>query len=273
MVTVGLAMVPESLVAGREAQREQLAEVKLGGRLDEEVVRVWIVLGRFSWCLHKPASMARPGCRPELVLRSRLPGWAPSPHPIPHDRGVSSVGSTSGLLGLRELNQPFYPLCVPESMTRFHIRGGREQDCSEIARLASQLGYPVSGETMRTRLRSLLASPGNVVLVAEPEDGGLVGWIHGVLSQFLESDRRVEIGGLVVDERYHRRGVGRHLVERVEAWAVEHGVMQALVRCQTRRAEAHTFYGSLGYTQAKTQMVFRKPLSLQSKPSPEPKRI
>ncbi|MGO8677405.1 MAG: N-acetyltransferase family protein [Limisphaerales bacterium] len=158
-------------------------------------------------------------------------------------------------------------------MTCFHIRSGRERDCSEIARLASQLGYPVSGEAMRTRLRSLLASPGNVVLVAESADGELVGWIHGVLSQFLDSDRRVEIGGLVVDERHHRRGVGRDLVERVEAWAVEHGVMQALVRCQTRRAEAHTFYGSLGYAQSKTQIVSRKPLSLQCKPSPEKKRI
>jgi GNAT superfamily N-acetyltransferase len=122
---------------------------------------------------------------------------------------------------------------------------------------------------MRTRLQSLLASPGNVVLVAESEDGGLVGWIHGVLSQFLESDRRVEIGGLAADERYHRRGVGRDLVERVEAWAVEHGVMQALVRCQTRRAEAHTFYGSLGYTQAKTQIVFWKSLSRQPNTSPD----
>lgn len=154
-------------------------------------------------------------------------------------------------------------------MTRFHIRDGREQDCSEVARLASQLGYPVSGETMRVRLQNLLASPANVVFVAESDDGELVGWIHGVLSQFLESDRRVEIGGLVVDERYQRRGIGRDLVGRVEAWAVERGVMQALVRCQTRRVEAHTFYGSLGYSHAKTQIVFRKSLSRQPSASPE----
>ena len=180
---------------------------------------------------------------------------------------------TSRLLGLRATKQPFYSLGALETMTRFHIRNGREQDCSEVARLASQLGYPVSGETMRVRLQNLLASPANVVLVAESDDGELVGWIHGVLSQFLESDRRVEIGGLVVDERYHRRGIGRDLVGRVEAWAVQHGVMHALVRCQTRRAEAHTFYGSLGYSQAKTQIVFRKSLSRQPSASPESARI
>ncbi len=165
--------------------------------------------------------------------------------------------------------QALYTLSVRESMTRFHIRNGREQDGSQIARLASQLGYPVSGETMRTRLQTLLASPANLVLVAESDEGELLGWIHGVLSQFLESDRRVEIGGLVIDKQYHRKGIGRDLVERVEAWGVEHGVLQVLVRCQTKRAEAHTFYGSLGYAPAKTQTVFRKSLPMQSKPLPE----
>jgi hypothetical protein len=51
------------------------------------------------------------------------------------------------------------------------------------------------------------------------------------------------------------------LVQRVEDWAVEHGVMQASVRCRTTRAEAHLFYESLGYKQNKTQIVFRKTLS------------
>jgi hypothetical protein len=66
-------------------------------------------------------------------------------------------------------------------MARFHIRNGREEDYSEIARLASQLGYPVSGEMMQARLQRLLASPADVVFVAESADGELVGWIHGVL--------------------------------------------------------------------------------------------
>jgi hypothetical protein len=51
------------------------------------------------------------------------------------------------------------------------------------------------------------------------------------------------------------------LVERVEGWAVEHGVGQASVRCRTTRAEAHRFYESLGYSKVKTQIVFRKSLA------------
>jgi GNAT superfamily N-acetyltransferase len=86
----------------------------------------------------------------------------------------------------------------------------------------------------------------------------------------LESDYRVEIAGLVVDERFHREGVGRDLVGRVEGWAVEQGVGQASVRCRTTRAEAHRFYESLGYSQAKTQIVFRKSLAQRPNTALEP---
>jgi GNAT superfamily N-acetyltransferase len=147
-------------------------------------------------------------------------------------------------------------------MSSYSIRHAREQDCTEIARLAGQLGYPVSDDMMSLRLRRLINSSSDIVFVAEASDGGeLIGWIQGSLSQYLESDYRVEIAGLVVDERFHRNGIGRDLVDRVERWAVERGVLQASVRCRTTRPEAHLFYESLGYTRAKTQIAFRKPLS------------
>lgn len=145
-------------------------------------------------------------------------------------------------------------------MSSYSIRPAREQDSVEIARLAAQLGYPASADVIRTRLQRLLANPGDAVFVAEAPDGKLAGWIHGVLSQFLESEFRVEIAGLVVDERFHRKGIGRDLVQRVETWALDHGVTQASVRCQTKRTDAHQFYASLGYTETKRQVVFRKPL-------------
>jgi GNAT superfamily N-acetyltransferase len=155
-------------------------------------------------------------------------------------------------------------------MSVYSIRQARETDSAEIARLASQLGYPASEGAIRKRLQRLITSSSDVVFIAESAGSGLVGWIHGVLSQFLESDYRVEIAGLVVDERFQRRGVGRNLVTRVESWAVEHGVEQASVRCRTTRAEAHRFYENLGYSQAKTQIVFRKSLVQPPNTSPEP---
>jgi GNAT superfamily N-acetyltransferase len=138
------------------------------------------------------------------------------------------------------------------------VRHAREQDSAEIARLATQLGYPATEDELRRRLQRLLASTENIVFVAESSEAMLTGWIHAFLSQLLESDYRVEIGGLVVDKSVHRQGIGRELMRHVEAWAVERGVAQIVVRCRTARIEAHRFYESLGYRTAKTQSVFRK---------------
>src|SRR5260370_1333096 len=107
---------------------------------------------------------------------------------------------------------------------------------------------------MRMRLQRLIAK-------ADDDGGELIGWIHASLSQYLESDYRLEIAGLIVDDRFHRNGIGRELVKRVEGWAAERGVAQASVRCRTTRPESHLFYESLGYTRAKTQVAFRKLLS------------
>jgi GNAT superfamily N-acetyltransferase len=139
------------------------------------------------------------------------------------------------------------------------IRPAREQDAASIARLATQLGYPVSEDEIKSRLRRLLANSNDIVLVAE-SNALLAGWIHGVVSQLLESDLRIEIGGLVVDENFRRQGIGCDLVHLVEQWALEKGIKQISVRCNSKRLEAHQFYQKLGYRSAKTQTAFRKQL-------------
>jgi GNAT superfamily N-acetyltransferase len=146
-------------------------------------------------------------------------------------------------------------------MPAFSIRTARESDSAGIADLATQLGYPVRAAEIRTRLQTLLPSPADVVLVAETEGSELAGWLHGTVSQPLESGPRAEITGLVVAASWQRRGVGRALLQHLEQWAGRQGVSQVVVRCQTRRQEAHEFYAALGYQPAKTQTVFRKPLN------------
>jgi GNAT superfamily N-acetyltransferase len=140
------------------------------------------------------------------------------------------------------------------------IRPAELRDASEIARLSSALGYPVEADVVQRRLERLLGSPTDAVFVAEVGAGELRGWIHGYLSQLIESEPRVEIGGLVVDTKARRQGVGRRLVERLEAWARENGVTELSVRCREDRTEAHQFYEQLGFSSTKTQKVFRKRL-------------
>jgi GNAT superfamily N-acetyltransferase len=138
------------------------------------------------------------------------------------------------------------------------IRRAVEPDAAELARLTSQLGYPVSEASLRTRMARIFDSTDDSLLVAERPNGELAGWIHGFLCQLLESDYRVEIGGLIVDERCRRSGIGRGLVQAIEKWAAEHGATELSVHCREERAESHEFYESLSFRHIKTQRVFRK---------------
>src|SRR6478672_4118494 len=143
-------------------------------------------------------------------------------------------------------------------MSHTNIRCAMESDANELARLTSQLGYSVSEASIRTRMGRMFDSNYNSLWVAEKPDGKLAGWIHGFLCQLLESDYRVEIGGLIVDERCRRSGIGRRLVQVIEDWAAEQGATELSVRCREERAESHEFYESLSFRHIKSQRVFRK---------------
>ena len=140
------------------------------------------------------------------------------------------------------------------------IRRATAADASRLAELSEILGYPVASSSLATRLEHLLARTEDTVFVAEAESG-VVGWVHGAEQELLESGRRCEILGLVVDPAYRSQGVGRRLVTAVEQWAANRGLEQMAVRSNVARAESHPFYQRLGYTRAKTQHAYRKTLS------------
>ena len=121
------------------------------------------------------------------------------------------------------------------------IRPAKESDAAELARLTSQLGYPVSEASIRTRMCRMFGSVDVSLLVAERPNGKLAGWIHGFLCQLLESDYRVEIGGLIVDEQCRRSGIGRELVLAIENWATEHGATELSVRCREEARSRTSF--------------------------------
>ena len=126
--------------------------------------------------------------------------------------------------------------------------------------MTSLLGYAVSEAGIRSRLERMVGSSDRL-LVAEGPGGELAGWIHGFVCQLLESDYRVEIGGLIVDERWRRSGIGRRLVQAIEDWAAESGATELSVRCREERTESHKFYENLSFRHTKTQRVFRKRVS------------
>jgi GNAT superfamily N-acetyltransferase len=122
------------------------------------------------------------------------------------------------------------------------------------------LGYPCSAEEVRPRLEKLLSDPAHRVFVADLPEAGVAGWIHIFLYQVLQSDLRVEVAALVVDEACRGRGVGKALMDRAEEWAREHGCGAVSLRSNVIRQGAHDFYQALGYSILKTQHAFRKKL-------------
>ena len=138
------------------------------------------------------------------------------------------------------------------------IRPMTAGDALAVAGLSAQLGYPVSAGTVTVRLELISRSPDHGFFVAEA-GGEVVGWVHVYGVRLLESPSFfAEIGGLVVDSKARRLGVGRSLMAAAEKWASEHGFPEVRLRSGLHRTDAHQFYQSIGYALTKTSYLFRK---------------
>lgn len=140
----------------------------------------------------------------------------------------------------------------------FEVRAASLQDVEWITSLSHQLGYEVTRDEVVERLRFILDADDHILIAAYSAAGEAAGWVHAHIVCFVESERFVEIGGLVVDVQHRRKGAGRALMLAVEDWARQKQVRRIRLRSNVIRKEAHTFYRSLGYCIDKTQFVFSK---------------
>ena len=138
------------------------------------------------------------------------------------------------------------------------VRAATEGDAKAIASLVEELGYSADEEVVRERLSRLVGRNDYLVAVAQSDSGEICGWLQAHSSEALESGSRVEIVGSVTAQQMRRRGIGRLLVEYAESWAVRLGAQAVVVRSNVKRVESHGFYLALGYTNTKTQSVYRK---------------
>jgi N-acetylglutamate synthase-like GNAT family acetyltransferase len=127
------------------------------------------------------------------------------------------------------------------------IRDANEGDAVALARLIGQLGYPTDDEAIHRRLARIDASPADRLFVAEVE-GQVVGMagIHISLSVEHDGDA-AKVSAIVVDDSFRQQGVGRALLEAVEAEARARGCVLVFLTTAERRAEAHEFYRRLGW--------------------------
>jgi GNAT superfamily N-acetyltransferase len=137
------------------------------------------------------------------------------------------------------------------------IRAARPSDADMIAALTKQLGYHTEPSVVASRLSRVLHRSDQQLVVAD-DDGRAIGWIHMVVTEYIEADPFVVIGGLVVDRDYRKQGIGTRLLAHAEAWAEQRGCSVVRLSSTVQRTEAHKFYERAGYTNIKTQYSFAK---------------
>jgi GNAT superfamily N-acetyltransferase len=147
---------------------------------------------------------------------------------------------------------------MTRSVSAWHLRRARLEDAGEVARLVTELGYPVEARAILPRLQALLVHPDHLVTVATGPNDRLSGVIMAEHRLLLLYGSQVEIMGLSVGADSRRRGVGRALVKAVEDWAREFGSDKIVVRSNVVRPESHPFYEKIGYKRTKTQHVYAR---------------
>jgi GNAT superfamily N-acetyltransferase len=148
--------------------------------------------------------------------------------------------------------------------TRTEIRRAEVADAAEMARLAGELGYPMTPAEMTRRLAVLLPNERHYVAVAVRGER-LLGWMHVEHRFSLEGGDRCELMGLVVDATARRHGLGRGLVDVAENWTLARGQSSLTVRSNAARELSHPFYESLGYARSKTQHAYTKTVRTRSR--------
>lgn len=156
---------------------------------------------------------------------------------------------------------PARPPPPPPEKPKLRIREADAVDAEAIAELVSNFD-PATADEIAERL-PLLRHEGEPPLVARLGDE-VVGLITWHVMPVLHRPKPVgRITFLQVAEKMQKQGIGRALVEAVEARLKERGCGLAEVTSNVKLTEAHKFYRILGYE--RTSYRFGKALSKAAK--------
>jgi GNAT superfamily N-acetyltransferase len=132
----------------------------------------------------------------------------------------------------------------------FEIRSARADEAEAIVALYEWLfappgSVPAAWDERRAAvaLHQAIESHDAAVLVAEADDGALIGFVTSY--QDLHSVRfgyRAWVEDLAVDPERRSQGVGKALLDAAKAWARERGATHLELDSALARTDAHRFY-------------------------------
>lgn len=145
----------------------------------------------------------------------------------------------------------------------WQIRPARPEDADRISEIIVEaLGYSCTPEDVRRRLPEVLARPTDRVFVAcRTEDGRIGGYVHAADYETIYNGSMKNILALAVAGSARSLGLGRMLVDAVEAWAAECNCVAVRLVSGHNRTGAHAFYEHCGYFMRKEQKNFIKYLN------------
>ena len=114
-----------------------------------------------------------------------------------------------------------------------------------------------SREVFDASFDRLVSGANNMVLVAR-EGERLVGYAQIIACDELGFNRFYEVAALLVAKTERSRGIGRMLMERVEAIARANGIREIKLSSQVFRSRAHVFYEGLGFEFYKISKFYAK---------------
>ncbi len=132
-----------------------------------------------------------------------------------------------------------------------------EDTCTLACLNREEMGYDYPEELTEKKLALLLGDGRNKILIAELH-GEVIGYLHLCDYDVIYAPPMKNIMGIAVKSAFHRRGVGRALLEAGERWAKETGAKGIRLSSGESRKGAHAFYRALGFEGDKLQLNLKK---------------
>lgn len=128
-------------------------------------------------------------------------------------------------------------------------------DIPRIAELVTQWGYSSTvAKTEETLNR--IQSRGYAAVFVALLNNEVVGWLYVAEHLVVAGDTFAEIHGMVTDEKFRRRGIGRALVKAAKDWTKQQGLNTLRVRTNVNRPESNIFYPKTGFSLLKQQNIY-----------------
>ena len=139
--------------------------------------------------------------------------------------------------------------------TDITIRCAEVRDYMQISGICrTSLGYECSPELVKKRLTGLDGRRERVF--AAVCDDIVIGFVHAEKYETLYYDTLVNILGIAVSNEHKKKGIGRRLMQEVEAWALKTGAVGIRLNSGGSRSGAHEFYRRIGFDDEKMQIRF-----------------